>query len=259
MLRYVTQSIMLLMFLVVIVCGIYPFTLWMIGQTIFPFQANGSILFNANGKPVGSKLIAQPFTQDEYFQPRPSAAAYDATVSASSALAASNYALRDRIARAIGPLAQYQNGQLVGSDIEKWFQEDKFQGKPNIVAQWTVMHPTLAQAVKFPLSTGTDIQAIFFDMWRQEHPDVALKHIPGDYVTTSGSGLDPHITLQNAEFQLDRVAAKWAANLKRDPVAIKNEIRSILQKNTQTPLAGLAGESFVNVLEVNLELHKHFL
>ena len=37
-----------------------------------------------DGKPVGSLLIAQPFTKDEYFQPRPSAASYDASASASS-------------------------------------------------------------------------------------------------------------------------------------------------------------------------------
>ena len=52
-----------------------------------------------DGAVVGSLLIAQPFTKDEYFQPRPSACSYDASASASSALAASNYALRDRVAR----------------------------------------------------------------------------------------------------------------------------------------------------------------
>ena len=54
-------------------------------------------------------------------------------------------------------------------------------------------------------------------MWLQEHPEADLKDVPGDLVTTSASGFDPHISLQNAEYQLDRVAAKWAADLKRDP------------------------------------------
>ena len=66
-----------------------------------------------------------------------------------------------------------------------------------------------------PVKEGSDIQSIFFDMWRQEHPDVDLQDVPGDLVTASASGLDPHITLQNAEYQLDRVASKWAADLKR--------------------------------------------
>jgi potassium-transporting ATPase KdpC subunit len=325
MFRYLFKSVLLLIFLVFIVCGIYPLALWLVGQTVFPFQANGSLLLGANGKVVGSELIAQPFTKDEYFQPRPSAASYDASASASSALAASNYALRDRVARTLGPIAKYQNGQPVGPDIETWFQQDKFQDKPNIVAQWALLHNSLAVAWvnadathatyvdawmkahsavvaqfvqdhpgtpqpkasdlavvffknfsmenpgKFPstitqaattgvdaVNTGSDIQSIFFDMWRQEHPDISLQDIPGDFVTTSGSGLDPHISLQNAEYQLDRVAAKWAANLKRNPAELKIEINQILKKNTCAPFAGLTGEQFINVLKVNLELQKQY-
>ena len=83
-----------------------------------------------------------------------------------------------------------------------------------------------------------------------------LQDVPGDLVTASASGLDPHISLQNAEFQLDRVAAKWAADLKRDPAAIRKEIEQIIQKNASAPWGGLIGEKFVNVLEVNLELRK---
>ena len=95
-------------------------------------------------------------------------------------------------------------------------------------------------------------------MWREEHPDADLEDVPGDLVTTSASGLDPHITLQNAEYQLDRVASKWAANLKRDPATVQKEIEQILQENASAPWFGLAGEKFVNVLEVNLELRKRY-
>lgn len=330
MLQIVAKSILLLLSLVVIICGIYPFAVWLVGQTFFPFQANGSILFDSDNKPIGSKLIAQPFTRDEYFQPRPSAASYDAAASASSSLAVSNYVLRDRVARSLGSLVKYYNGQAVGPDIEKWFQEDTFQNKPNIVAQWAILHPSSTQAWvnanpihiayvtswakrhpivvaqfvkdhlntpapkptdlavvffqnfskenpgKFPsavnkttindktalieesINTGSDIQSIFFDMWRQDHPDDALQEVPGDLVTSSASGLDPHITLQNAEYQLDRVAAKWASYLQRNPADLKREIKQILDKYTSAPFGGLAGEKFVNVLEVNLELHKWY-
>jgi len=334
MLRYFSKSLWLLLIMVVICCGLYPLVLWTIGQSIFPFQANGSLLRGPDGKLVGSRLIAQPFTKDEYFQPRPSAASYDASASTSSALAPSNYALRNRVARTLGPIVKYRSGskagQLVAPDIESWFQKDRYQDNPHIVAQWADLHNALAQAwvkvdpknsayvdawakahpalvaqwikdnpsttkpktpdlaVLFfenfskenpgrfpsavsrqgtngkiqttiePVKEGSGIQSIFFDMWRQEHPEADLQEVPGDLVTASASGLDPHITLQNAEFQLERVASKWAANLKRDPSLVRKEIEQILQKNASAPWEGLAGEKFINVLEVNLELTKRF-
>jgi K+-transporting ATPase ATPase C chain len=144
MLRYFSKSVSLLFYSVVICCIIYPVALWVIGQTVFPFQANGSLLTGPDGKPVGSRLIAQPFTKDEYFQPRPSSPSYDASASASSTLAPSNYALRDRVARALGPIVTYQSGPKAGHpvapDVERWFQEDMFQGNPHIVAQWGTLH-----------------------------------------------------------------------------------------------------------------------
>jgi K+-transporting ATPase ATPase C chain len=109
-----------------------------------------------------------------------------------------------------------------------------------------------------PVKDGSDIQSIFFDMWRQDHPGADLQEVPGDFVTASGSGLDPHITLQNAEYQLDRVASKWAANLKRDPNVVRKEIEEILQRNASAPWFGLAGEEFLNVLEVNLKLRERY-
>src|ERR1700688_839334 len=126
MLRSISKSLWLMIFGVVLACGLYPAILWGFGQTFFSFQANGSMLNGPDGKPVGSLLIAQPFTQDEYFWPRPSAASYDGTAGTSSALAVSNYALQDRVARMIGPLAVYgggpKKGQPVWPDIDTWFQ-----------------------------------------------------------------------------------------------------------------------------------------
>ena len=109
-----------------------------------------------------------------------------------------------------------------------------------------------------PVMTGNDIQTYFFDLWRQDHPDADLENIPGDYVTTSASGLDPDITLQNAEYQLDRVSSTWAGDLKRKPGEVKTEIEQILQKHATAPLGGLAGEKLVNVLVVNLELRNRY-
>jgi potassium-transporting ATPase KdpC subunit len=148
--RYLSKSLWLLTFSVVICCIIYPLALWALGQTLFPFEANGSMLMGPDGKPVGSRLIAQPFTKDEYFQPRPSAASYDGSASASSTLAASNYMLRNRVAQQLGPIVKYKSGaktsQLVAPDIEAWFQQDSFGGQPHIVAQWADAHNAAAQA-----------------------------------------------------------------------------------------------------------------
>ena len=129
MLRYLAKSALLIGISVVVVCGVYPGILWVIGQTLFPFQTNGSIVRSDDGKVIGSLLVAQPFTKDEYFQPRPSAASYDATASTSSGYAPSNYALRDRVARVLGPIVTYasgdKKGQPVAPDVEAWFKADK--------------------------------------------------------------------------------------------------------------------------------------
>jgi len=331
--RDVAKSGWLLGFMVVLLCGIYPAALWAVGQTIFSFQSNGSLLRGPDGRPVGSLLIAQPFTRDEYFQPRPSAASYDGSASASSTLAPSNYLLRDRVARTLGPIATYKSGpkqgQLVGRDVERWFQADRYEGAPHIVARWAGAHPGLARAWvtadpvreqfvnawakshpdvvatwvkdnpgatpsapdlavvffttfgtenpgRFPSAVrrqtaegrsvttiepgreGTDIQSIFFDMWRHEHADADLAALPGDMVMASGSGLDPHITLQNAEYQLDRVASKWAQNTKREPARVRAEVEDLVRSKARAPLGGLVGEPLINVLEVNLELRMRY-
>jgi len=109
-----------------------------------------------------------------------------------------------------------------------------------------------------PVQEGADIQSVFFEMWRQDHPDAALADVPADLVTTSASGLDPDITLENARYQLDRVAAAWAQDTKRDPVIMRKEIEGLLAEKSHAPLGGLWGVDMVNVLEVNLELRRRY-
>ena len=53
-------------------------------------------------------------------------------------------------------------------------------------------------------------------MWLSDHPDAKLRKVPADMVMASGSGLDPDITLDNAHWQLDRVAAAWAKKTNKD-------------------------------------------
>ncbi len=323
-----------LLVLTLLICSVlYPLVLLGIGQGLFPGKAEGSLILGKDGKPIGSALIAQPFTGDEYFQPRPSAASYNGAASGASNWGASNYQLRDRVAKALGPIVKYRNGpkrgQFVGPDIESWFQKDQFQGKPGIVAQWAQAHPASAQAwvkadklnmefvaawqqvhltevaqwikdnpttpepkpedlaVPFftsysqshpgtfpgaverktpegktekriePAKEGTDIQG-FFDLWRQDHPEAELEDVPADMVMASGSGLDPHITLKNALYQLDRVAAKWAKETKREEPQVRKEIEGLLREKAQAPLGGLVGVDLINVLEMNLVLRDRY-
>src|ERR1700730_4064786 len=180
--RYISKSVLLLTFSVVICCGIYPLLLWVVGQTVFPFQANGSLLTGPDGKIVGSRQIAQPFTKDEYFQPRPSAASYDASASASSTLAASNYTLRNRVATALGPIVKYNSGpkkgQLVGADIETWFQQDHYMGQPHLVGQWADAHNSLVQA----WVNADPTHAQYVDDWTKKRAGVVqqwIKDNPG--------------------------------------------------------------------------------
>jgi potassium-transporting ATPase KdpC subunit len=77
-------------------------------------------------------------------------------------------------------------------------------------------------------------------------------------VTTSASGLDPDITLANAEFQLDRVAAKWADDKKLKVDDVRKDIEDLLQEKAYAPWGGTIGEKLVNVLGLNLELHKKY-
>ena len=75
-----------------------------ISAALFPVQAEGSLLLE-NGQVRGSRLVAQPFVGDGYFQTRPSAANYDPMAAAGSNLARSNPALQERVAEATRTVA----------------------------------------------------------------------------------------------------------------------------------------------------------
>ena len=163
----------------------YPLVVTGVAAVLFPHKAEGSLILK-NGHVIGSELLAQSFTSDRYFHPRPSAAGngYDATASGGSNLAQSSQKLVQRIQ----------------GDIDKFAAENP--GKP----------------------------------------------VPIDMVTTSGSGLDPDITPDNAYFQAPRIAK--ARGLAEDAV------RKLIAQDTTDRQFGVLGEPRINVLALNLDLDK---
>jgi K+-transporting ATPase ATPase C chain len=166
--------------------GVYPAVVTLIGGSLFPRQAQGSIIVDKNGKSIGSEMIAQAFDKDQYFHPRPSAAGadgYDATASSGSNLGPTNKALVDRVTASAAAL-------------------------------------------------------------KQENP--SLTALPADLLTTSGSGLDPDISVEGAMAQIPRVAK---ARKLAEP-----QLTALVQSHITGRDLGIFGEPRVNVLELNLAL-----
>ena len=96
----------------------YPLLVTGIAGALFPHKAAGSLILK-NGQVIGSELLAQSFTSDRYFHPRPSAAGngYDATSSGGSNLAQSNAKLVQRIQGDIDKLSAENPGNPVPIDL----------------------------------------------------------------------------------------------------------------------------------------------
>jgi potassium-transporting ATPase KdpC subunit len=96
----------------------YPLLVTGLARAIFPHKAAGSLILK-DGQVIGSELLAQSFTSDRYFHPRPSAAGngYDATSSGGSNLAQSNAKLVQRIQGDIDKLSAENPGKPVPIDL----------------------------------------------------------------------------------------------------------------------------------------------
>jgi K+-transporting ATPase ATPase C chain len=90
MIKEIRQGILFTIVTMALLGGGYHVVLWGIGGVLFPGQAEGSLIRRADGTIAGSRLIAQKFTRPEYFQPRPSAADYNAASTGGSNYGPSN-------------------------------------------------------------------------------------------------------------------------------------------------------------------------
>jgi len=165
---------------------LFPSTAALIGGTLFPAQAHGSLI-EVDGRVVGSALVAQPFAADKYFHPRPSAANYDPRAVGGSNWAPSNPALQERIAASSSAIAAAEG--------------------------------------------------------------VAATSIPSDLVTASGSGIDPHISVEAAALQVARVAQARGVDAAR--------VQALVDAHTLGKTWGVLGQARVNVLQLNLALDAH--
>ena len=152
-----------------------------------------------------------------------------------------------------------QDGKAVGSAlIGQEFTSDKyFHGRPSATvapdpndATKTVPAPYNA-ANSGGSNLGPTNKALIervqgdVDKLKQENPSAA---VPIDLVTTSGGGLDPHISPQTAYFQVPRVAK--ARNMPED------RLRQLVEEHVEGRTFGLLGEPRVNVLALNLALDR---
>jgi len=193
----------------------YPLAITAIAQLAFPAKANGSVVVR-NDKPVGSSLIGQEFATGalaaHYFWSRPSATSPVAYTSFNA----------DKLSGSSGSNLAPTNPALidnVNARIEALNAADKAVGYER--------PPLRTSAIPRPTSG-----------------------IPVDLVTSSASGLDPHISPAAAEYQLPRVAkARHVTD---------SQLRELVQAHTRSRQFGLLGEPVVNVLELNLDLDSRF-
>ena len=146
--------------------------------------------------------------------------------------------------KANGQLIQ-QNGQLVGSRIigQPFTGAGYFHSRPSAAgngydaanSSGSNYAPTNKKLID---RVSADVAAL-----QTEHPNT---DVPIDLVTSSGSGLDPHITPAGAEFQVTRIA--------RERHLSEDAVRQMIARHTQGRQLGFLGEPRVNVLELNLDL-----
>ena len=152
-----------------------------------------------------------------------------------------------------------KDGKVIGSDLigQPFASEKYFHGRPSATLGPDPSDPSKTTSVPYNAANSgasnlgptnkTLIDRVTADVnkLRQENPSA---QVPTDLVTTSGSGLDPHISPEAAYFQVPRVAK--ARNMP------ENDVRNFVAEHIEGRTVGIFGEPHVNVLELNLALDR---
>jgi K+-transporting ATPase ATPase C chain len=266
-----------LLVLTVIVGGAYPLVIWLAAQLPgLHDKANGSIV-EVNGKPAGSSLIGQLFTDadgkplPQYLQSRPSAAGdgYDPMATGASNLGPESILDAPDKPSLLTQVCTRSTdvGALDGVNGARPFCTGEGVGAVLSVigprgAAGIVTRPTRVVSVNEPCDTTKTPFLASYEGVRVEcaRPDedyslgqlVPIRgaatepRVPADAVTASGSGLDPDISPAYADLQVNRIATTRGVSA--------DQVRAVIATHTDGRTFGFIGEPSVNVLAVNLEL-----
>jgi potassium-transporting ATPase KdpC subunit len=236
--RQLLTGLLVTICLVVLVGVVYPVAVWGVGRMAFRHQTDGSFV-TVNGKPVGSSLIGQSFTDKNgdplprYFQPRPSSAGssgYDPTSSGGSNLGPANPNL-------VGNSIDDPAANPYRTPADPYCVPVPVPGKPGYQKNPDGSYVCNPNTVPERVIAYRELNGL----------DPAAP-VPVDAVTASGSGLDPDISVANALDQAPRVAR--ARGL---PLA---GVIALVHQHTAGRPWGILGEKTVNVLDLNLALDR---
>jgi K+-transporting ATPase ATPase C chain len=191
----------------------YPLVVTGVAQVAFPNKSNGSQV-KQNGRVVGSKLIGQDF--------------------------------RIPVLGKNGKPLMDKAGKPVLKPDPRWFQE-RPSTATNYAADATAF-TNLGPNSKTARDTFKSNLDAYIALERPYDPGLTARRVPVDAVTSSASGVDPHISKANAEIQAHRIAA-----VRHLPLAT---VQKLIGDNTAGRALGVLGEAGVNVLELNLALDR---